>query len=506
MQAIEHRAARVSMVTGLSTVLAVGFQLVSVPVCLHFWGKDAYGSWLSLLSAFMLLRSLDGGYVVYVGNKLNELYHLDTDALRVHLSSAVCGIVLISLLQLGLAVGTVVFDPISMVLGMGAARAHGLTPQLGLLTLVLSWVTTGSYLGIVHRLLIPAGRMYQAAWWAMAFQICQFLSIMVAAILQLNMLQTSSLFAISQLFVYVASAFYVHRALPAFSPWVRVVDLRTGMLDLVRSLPLTASNMIQQGATNGVVLLVSALGGPGSVPVFTTVRTVTNLWTALTSVLSAPLLPEVVRMHAHGECDKLAGVNQAYWVTVGSAVNLGSLLAYPLIPILYARWTAHAVPLDSGLLCLLMGSVVMANTGALMAVHLNGINSLPVVLASSVARATLSLGLGALGYENLGLASFGVGIFVGEIVATLMMGRFFLKHEIAGKGVVLPRWAVAPITVSTGSVLVYYVGAALGAWSVGWAWGLTVLAVILSAAWGWRSLDIGLQGRLRRLLVPLSVG
>jgi len=40
-QAIEHRAAKVSMVNGLSTILAVGFQLVSVPVCLRYWARRA---------------------------------------------------------------------------------------------------------------------------------------------------------------------------------------------------------------------------------------------------------------------------------------------------------------------------------------------------------------------------------------------------------------------------------------------------------------------------------
>ena len=58
-QGIEYRAVRVSMVTGLSTFLSVAFQLVSVPVCLHYWGQTTYGHWLALFAAFQLIRSLD---------------------------------------------------------------------------------------------------------------------------------------------------------------------------------------------------------------------------------------------------------------------------------------------------------------------------------------------------------------------------------------------------------------------------------------------------------------
>ncbi len=151
---------------------------------------------------------------------------------------------------------------------------------------------TGSYLGIVHRLLIPAGLMYQAAWWAMGFQVTQFAAMMAAAILKLNMLQTSLLFALSQLTIYVTSAFYVRRKLPAFSPWLQGFHARTGLSDLGHSLLLTVSNLIQQTTTNGAVLVVATLAGPTAVPVFTTIRTLTNLWTSVTTVLTTLCCPK----------------------------------------------------------------------------------------------------------------------------------------------------------------------------------------------------------------------
>jgi O-antigen/teichoic acid export membrane protein len=500
---IEHRAAKVSLVNGLSMILGIGSQLVSVPVCLHYWGKESYGSWLALFSAFMLLRGLDGGYTAFVGNKLNYLYHQDTAALREHLSSAVFGIAIIGFLQLVLAAGTLFFDPLSAMLGMSADHTDDLTAKLGLLALMMSWVLTGSYLGIVHRLLIPAGLMYQAAWWGMEFQICQFGAIMVAAVLRLNMLQTSLVLASSQLASYVASALYVRYKLPGFSPWLKGAKRRIGLRDLGQSVFLTTSNLIQQGAINGSVLLVSVLAGPVAVPVFTTVRTLTNLWTAVTTILSTPLLPDVVRIHAKGEVQKLVAINQAYWVLVGSAVNLGAILSYPLIPFLYGQWTAHAVVLDNSLLCLLLGSVVVANSGALIALHLNGINSLRIVLGASVARAMLGLGGGALGFGRYGLASFGMGILAGEIVATLMTARYFLKHEVRAKGSRMSVADFGPVSLSTGSVLLFFAGAGVGWWSVGWVWLLAVGGVACASIWGWNTLESDLQSRLKGIPVKL---
>jgi O-antigen/teichoic acid export membrane protein len=501
--AIEHRAAKVSLVNGLSTILTIGFQLVSVPVCIHYWGKESYGSWLALFSAFMLLRSLDGGFTVFVGNKLNYLYHQNAAALHEHLSSAVFGIMVISCVELALAAGTLIFEPLSAILGVPADHSDGLMAKLGLLTLMISWVLSGSYLGIVHRLLIPAGLMYQAAWWAMGFQVCQFGAIMAAAMWRLSMLETSLLFALSQLAIYVASALYVRRALPGFSPWLRGSKARVGLSDLGQSLFLTTSNLIQQSATNGTVLLVSALAGPIAVPVFTTVRTLTNLWTSVTTVLSTPLLPDVVRLYAKGEVQKLVAVNKAFWVLVGSAVNLGALASYPLIPFLYDQWTAHGVVLDRPLLCLLLGSVVTANAGALMALHLNGINSIRIVLGASVARAVLGLGGGALGFERYGLTGFGLGILAGEIVATLMTARYFMRHEVTAKGSRIPVSDLGPVLLSTGSALLFFIGAGFGWWSVGWVWSFAICGVAVASVWGWKSLDMELQSRLRDMAIKV---
>jgi len=496
---IEQRAAKVSLVTGLSTLLTVVFQLVSVPVCLSYWGKETYGTWLALFSAFMLLRSLDGGYVAYVGNKLNYLYHQSFDALREHLSSAVAGIILISCLQLMLATGTLVVGPLATMLGMPASHAEAAGARLGLLLLMISWTLTGSYLGIVHRLLIPAGLMYQAAWWGMGFQTTQFAAIMAAAVLRLTLLQTSLLFALSQVAVYVTSAFYVRHKLPDFTPWLRGARIRTGLRDVGQSLMLTASNLIQQASTNGAVLMVAAFAGPVALPIFTTVRTLTNVWTSVTTVLTTPLLPDVVRIHVKGEVHKLVAINQAFWITVGSVVNLGALLTYPLMPFLYCRWTAHAVVLDKSLLCLMLGGVVLTNSAALMSLHLNGINSLRIVLGTSLARAAFCLGIGALGFGRLGLASFGLGILMGELAATLMTGLYFVKRELSEKGLKLATTAFGPVTLSTSSVLLFFIGSGFDWWSGTWSWLLAFSGVAIATRWGWITLDPLLRARFMDL-------
>ncbi len=498
---LEHRAAKVSLVTGLSTLLSIGFQLVAVPVCLKYWGKEAYGSWLALLAAFMLVRSLDAGYVAYVGNKLNILYHSNTPALRSHLSSGVAGIALIGSLQLALACGALFSNSLAAVLGMPDAGASGLLDRLGLLVMLFSWVLTGSYLGIVHRLQIPAGMMYQAAWWGMVFQVSQFAAIMAAALLQLNLLQTSTLFALSQFAIYTTSAIYIKQKLPSYFPWWQGARLSVGLQDLKQSMLLTASNLIQQASTNGVVLLVAALAGPAAVPIFATIRTLSNLWTNVTNVLTTPLLPDMVRFHAAGEANKLVSLSQAHWVLVGSAVNWGVLLSYPLLEPLYGYWTGHALVLDKALLCLLLGSVVVTNAGALMTMHLNGINSLRIVLGTSVVRGVLGIGIGAVTYGQMGLAGFGLGILTGELVVLVMVGRFFVLYELSNNGASMPVATALPALLGTVSALAFLACVGFDMMPLRWSWPIGMAGVMSATVWGWTRLESAVKTRLLGLLV-----
>ena len=497
---IEHRAAKISSVTGLSTLLSIGFQLISVPICLKYWGKETYGSWLALYAAFMLVCSLDTGFVSYVGNKLNYLYHQDQKALREHLASSLTGVAVIGALQLLIGVAAIFSDGIVLLLGVASKPTVDYRSSLALLILIGTWALSGSYLGIVHRLLIPTGFMYQAAWWAMGLQVSQFIGIILAAILHFDMLQASLLFAFVQFSIYLASAVYIRRKLPAYYPWWRGAQIRTGIKHLGRSMWLTASNLIHQGSTNGTVILVSALSGPAAVPVFTTVRTLANLWKNVTNVLTNPLLPEVVRYHATGEGRKLVTVSEAYWVLVGTAVNLGVLMTYPLIEPMYGYWAAHAMALDKALLCLLLASIVLANVGGLISLYLNGINSLAVVLSASVVRGILSLGVGGFLFNYFGLAGFGLGIMGGELLALLMMGRSFVKRQLSRQGVSLPIRSLAPITVSTASVLLFLMSDGFGLPLAQYLYPVALLGVATAALWGWRGLEPSVRTRLVRMI------
>ena len=77
-----------------------------------------------------------------------------------------------------------------------------------------------------------------------------------------------------------------------------------------------------------------------------------------------------------------------------------------------------------------------------------------------------------------------------------MTAGHFVKHEVLAKGLPMPAAEFGPVSASTGSVLVFFVGAGFGWWSVGWVWLLAIFSVLVASVWGWKSLETELHGRI----------
>ena len=358
----------------------------------------------------------------------------------------------------------------------------------------------GFYLGIIHRLLIPTGMMYQSSWGALGTQLSLFMVVIISALSKFTLIQTSALFAFVQLLWAIASALYIRFKLPEHYPWWRSFSFSWGLRDLLRSIPLTVSGLIQQGSSNGLVILISVVAGAAAVPVFTTVRTLTNLWTNVTNLLTTPLLPDVVRFHAKNEWRKLFAVHETHGVITVGAVNFSILLLYPFIEPMYKYWTSHAVALDKVLLCTLLASVSLMNLGAMMNIFLTGINHHRSILSTVIARGSVSLIFGGVLLSYVGVGGLGLGVWAGELVALALLVYFFIKTARMHPETNPSLATLAPALFSVASVQVYLGMVAIETPGAPVLYLLALIGVLLGTVGGWRRLDVETRSRLTRLV------
>lgn len=493
---VEHRAAKVSLVTGSATVLSILFQLVSVPVCLHFWGAEKYGAWLAIFAASVLLRTVDSGYVTYAGNRLNLLYHQDQMKMRRVLAAGSLAVAALSVLQLGVLASAMAFDELGWLLG-GAELTQDSGARAALVVLAVTWALSGAYFALVHKLLVPAGMLYQSAWWSMAFQSLNFVAIMLAATFRLSLFETSVLVAGVQAAIYIASADYIRRKLPEFFPWWRAPEWRLAIADIGNSFPFTLGGAMQQLGTNGMILIVSGTLGAASVPAFTTVRTLTNLWTNVTNTLTAPVLPDIVRFHAYRQVDKLLVLSRAHAWLLGSLVNISVLVSLPFLTWVYGVWTRDQIQLDIGLLAGLLGGVLLSNASSFVFTYLAGINHARAVLVIAIVRNLLSLALVSALLPSSGLMAAGIGVLIAEGICFAVMMAFFFPQMVRSLALTplsssIAGWPLVGLAISLIVMISIMIFKAIS---------LTLVAVsvslVLATTWlGWKALEPTVRNRM----------
>jgi O-antigen/teichoic acid export membrane protein len=262
---------------------------------------------------------------------------------------------------------------------------------------------------------------------------------------------------------------------------------------------MVGATFLVQAGTNGLVMLVSSGLGAAAVPAFTTARTLANLWTTLTNVLTSPLLPEVVRYHAQRDGRKLYTAYQAHLVIATTAVNVSILASHPFLDDLYRYWTAGRIALDEPLLSWLLLAIVVATPGALITNYLLGINELRSVTLIFATRGLLPLGIGLALLPTFGLAGVGAALVVGELVGSLCLGIALFRQQLTRLGVAFTG-ATWPTALGTLAAAVFLGVHATGVPHADAAYAVALAAVLVSAAWSWSRLDAEVHERARRLL------
>ena len=494
------RYVKVSFVTWLSTFLYIVMQLISVPICLHYWGGQTYGSWLSLFAAFTIMRTVDGGHSTFIGNKLNVLYHQNRSEVSNTLASAVWGCIILGGLQLVILLILYLSNTLGLILDTNGGGLVGSEAFLAFMVLSVSWIFTGSYLGIVHRLQNPAGMMYQAAWWSMAFQMAQFGALIIAAMSHLNLLQTSILFAVIQAVVYVTSGIYIRYKLPEFYPWVRGCRLRIGVANLVKCLPVTSGGVLQQGSNSAVIMLISVIMGPLAVTIFSTLRTLSNLWNTLINVLTSPLIPDLVKFFVNKDWKRFLVVISVHTTLINSLINLTVLIAFPVLELVYVTWTGHKIKFNVSLLSYLLATVSVFSVTSLINSFLSGVNHSGFVVVSSALRGIIALLLGAFLLRYMGIQGIGMALFIGEVIVFNVTLFMFFKPTLESYGCTGYRFFSSKWWLSPSAVIIFLLISSFGVAFLFVYYVIALILVLYGIIASWRSLDAEVKLKISSLL------
>ena len=419
------------MVGGLSFFITMGQTVALVPILLKYWGTANYGVWLTLMAGFNLLQTLDLGHQNYVGNQLNVQYHSDLEQFKRTLGSSLYIAYFLGLMEIGLCLLLVITGTLSPFLSIPAELITKHQLGLGLLLLMGMWFVFGSVGGIVARIMIPSGMLYQSQWLGIGVRLTQFISIVLVAICGGSLLAACFWYAVIQSLLSLLVLWYIRTRLPQFYPWWRGGQFREGFSTLKKSLVLTCNSIGGQLSNSGLLILISALFTSAIIPSFTTLRTLTNTAGTVTTILITALLPDLIRFHATRETEKLASVFNVNWFIGGICVNFGIILVLPLIESVYQIWTKGYLTFNPPLFFMLAVAISLANYGAGLNQYLSGINALRAQSVITFARISVLFLLSYLLSGSCGILSVGIGSVAAELVASVVLPVIFVNRQLA---------------------------------------------------------------------------
>lgn len=426
---VQGRAFKNTIVGAISFLINFLQTIILVPILLNYWGNEIYGVWLALFAGFSLLQTLDLGHQNYVGNKFNLLYHENKDELKKALGSSLLIAYLLGLLQVTICLVLIFSNALNSFLGVSLELLTQQSLGISLLVLMLMWFSFGSVGGILVRLLIPAGMLYQSQWWGILIKLTQFLSLVTVALFGGGILIASIMFAVVQSFISFFIYIYIKNKLPEFYPWWQIREWKEGFHNFKKSLVLTTNGIAQQLGNNGLILFISNFLQTSLVPVFTTIRTLTNTALSITNIFISSLLPDIIRFHAKGEEEKIIIAQNANWFITGVFVNSALLLILPFVESLYNFWTKGILNFNLALFLLLTASISLANFGAGLYQYLVGINHLISQTIITVGRVLIIFFCGFMFLDN-GLISLGIGILAAEIICSVWLPIFFVNNQL----------------------------------------------------------------------------
>jgi len=192
----------------------------------------------------------------------------------------------------------------------------------------------------------------------------------------------------------------------------------------------------------------------------------------------------LVRYYATNQHEKLAVAFRASTLFSGVAVNLSLLAVLLLADTIYAIWTKGLISFDQRLFLYLVARVSVANAGLAHSTFLTAINGLNAQLLLTLARSGMALGVGVASIGILGPAGVGLGIFLGEGVASMLAAFVFAPRTIAERGGRLSRFHRAEgFLISLPVVAVSLYGALSGTLEPPLILGAVVTVLFL----GWRA-------------------
>jgi len=427
---IESRTFK-STISGAILFLVNSLQsILLVPLFLSFWGKEKYGIWLSIISFISLIKTIEIGHQNYVGNEFNKWFFLDKKAAYKILGASFWISFFLGFFEFILFTTFLLYCSGFIFGDLSITHFQDPLLKVSLLFYVFIWSVLGSIGGLLVRIILPIGLFAKTTNLSIISKVSELFILLLLVLLKFDLSVVFFGLGVINLIYSLIVFNYVRKVLPEFYPWWISVDWKLGFRNYLKSVILTLNAFADQFNSSSIIILINQKLGVLLLPVFTSIRTLTNVVLQVTSMVTNPLSPELIRFHSRGEKEKLCHVIETNLFVGGLLVNIPFLLVAPFVEFFFNWWTSGKLEFDYSLYYVFTVSIVFVNFGRSYLSYLSGINDLANMSLISISRVIVSIGLSLLLMSRFGLLGIGLAILASEILSSFVLPVFIVSIKL----------------------------------------------------------------------------
>lgn len=369
--------------------------------------------------------------------------------------------------------------------------------------LLLIWGLAGSVGGIIAKILPTFGYYSNTTYLAVLNKFLE-VSVLITGIFLDLPLSTLALILSITLFLYsIGVLYYVKYLIPEYYPWWQYGSFSEGSSNFYKSLVLTSNSFINKFSTDGLILVISTTLGTAIVPLYTTIRTLANVATQVTTLLINPLKPELIRYHSTKQFGKIIEVVKTNWFITGLILNIPFVISVFIIDDLYLFWTKGKLEFNLGLYLLLSLSVLILNYGQTYTAYLNGINHLKALFILTISRGTLIFLGTVILLPAFGIITIGWVFVFTELLISSILPAYFFGKVVKPFGVSMQK-KVSTMAISSILVVALFFLLSYKSYINLFIGGIFTVILILSISFSqWKLLSKEVTSRILRFAPPV---
>jgi hypothetical protein len=397
------------------------------------WGSELFSFWAIFLSVRAIILFLSDGFVRYIINEYNLLYHHNETKANALLASGLSFLLVFSLIICGV---------IALVFGfIPSASSFVFNVEQGLfayLPLCLTAYLVAVCIQNMQRMYAATKESRSLVWHNLLFEVL----LLMAEILVFGVLISYGFgFKISLLVhagvIVLLSIFYMVHLFVQYPlrQWMQFQSVRVGAQYFAKATQLYASNFFEKLSSDGLVLLLSFFRfDKAAIALFATVRTIVNTPLLAQNLLLNTYTPQLQKDFA---LRNYAGLNKLFTLIrlrIGLVLLAGIVCCIPLYEPIFTYWTKGEIVYNQSFMLSMLMMAVFNIYGLSFAFVFKGLNILPQMLGLMFFKTVLILFgfyVAQQSIEMFGWALAAAEFFVSIILLPLLLHRFCQKQQLS---------------------------------------------------------------------------